>query len=310
MTLTAFFLILASVILHASWHFISKKSNPHAAFFVLVSFSCLCSTLPFALTSGIDLSHLPLSFFVMTVCGGVSGVICDIGLSCAYRLADVSLAYPLARAVPVLLTALVTILLGLGERPDNIALAGMAVIMAGCIMIPMRSFADLHWRNYWNRALGGILVAAVGTTGYTIFDSEGLRLLLEHEEVARWHGAAAYSCMREAVLFVVLCIYVLLRPQERAGINKALFCHPQPYFAGVFAAAAYLLVLIATGFVTNVSFVQAFRQMSLPVGVFLGIIFLKEKCPPVRLTGLALIVGGLVITMLSPQIIALLSSQG
>lgn len=225
-------------------------------------------------------------------------MICDIGLSRAYRLADVSLAYPLARALPVIMTALVTISLGLGARPSALAIFGMLVIMMGCVLMPMKSFSDLHWKNYWNRALLGILVAAAGTTGYTIFDSEGLRLLLANENVSRWQGAATYSCMREMVLLISLSSYVLSVPHERARLTKDLFCHPHPYFAGVFAAAAYLLVLIAMGFVSNVSFIQAFRQMSLPVSVLLGMVFLKEKCSAAKLTGVALIVAGLILTVL------------
>ena len=176
MTITAFILILASVVLHALWHFISKSRQPVPAFFIIVSASCLCTTLPFALTSGVNPALLPPRFYWMMIGGGVCGMICDIGLSRAYRLADVSLAYPLARALPVIMTALVTIFLGLGARPSALAIFGMLVIMMGCVLMPMKSFSDLHWKNYWNRALLGILVAAAGTTGYTIFDSEGLRL--------------------------------------------------------------------------------------------------------------------------------------
>ena len=298
MTITAFILILASVVLHALWHFISKSRQPVPAFFIIVSASCLCTTLPFALTSGVNPALLPLRFYWMMIGGGVCGMICDIGLSRAYRLADVSLAYPLARALPVIMTALVTIFLGLGARPSALAIFGMLVIMMGCVLMPMKSFSDLHWKNYWNRALLGILVAAAGTTGYTIFDSEGLRLLLANENVSRWQGAATYSCMREMVLLISLSSYVLSVPHERARLTKDLFCHPHPYFAGVFAAAAYLLVLIAMGFVSNVSFIQAFRQMSLPVSVLLGMVFLKEKCSAAKLTGVALIVAGLILTVL------------
>jgi drug/metabolite transporter (DMT)-like permease len=61
---------------------------------------------------------------------------------------------------------------------------------------------------------------------------------------------------------------------------------------------AYSLVVLAMPQVSNVSFVQAFRQMSLPLGVAAGIFILKEKCPPVRLAGVAAVVTGLIITAL------------
>ena len=64
--------------------------------------------------------------------------------------------------------------------------------------------------------------------------------------------------------------------------------------AGVFISLAYGLVLLAMCHVTNVSFVQAFRQMSLPLGVLAGILFLKESCTAGKIAGTALIVGGLI----------------
>ena len=50
--------------------------------------------------------------------------------------------------------------------------------------------------------------------------------------------------------------------------------------------------------VSNVSYVQAFRQMSLPLGVAAGVFILKERCPAPRLAGVAAIVAGLVIAAL------------
>ena len=47
--------------------------------------------------------------------------------------------------------------------------------------------------------------------------------------------------------------------------------------------------------VTNVSYIQAFRQMSLPIGVLAGIFLLHEKPGRPRLAGIALVITGLVV---------------
>lgn len=296
MTFTAFLLILISVLLHATWHFLSKSRRPAPAFFLLVSLSGLAVLVPLAGFSGLQFRALPPEFFWFLLGGGLSGTLCDIGLSVAYRRADVSLAYPLARAIPVLLTALVTGIFCIGAPPGAVALWGMGEISAGCVLMPLSSFADMHWRSYFNPALFGILLAAAGTTGYTICDSQALKLIAAHGGTDRFWGAAAYSAMRETVLFSTLFCYVALVPGERRAINRDLFRHPHPYFAGLFASGAYLLVLLAMGFVTNVSFVQAFRQMSLPVGVLLGMVILKERCTLPRTIGILLVLAGLVLT--------------
>ena len=68
--------------------------------------------------------------------------------------------------------------------------------------------------------------------------------------------------------------------------------------AGFSAALAYLLVLVAMFYVTNVSFVQAFRQLSLPVSAALGFIVLKEKISALRLISLAMIMAGLILCVI------------
>jgi drug/metabolite transporter (DMT)-like permease len=82
------------------------------------------------------------------------------------------------------------------------------------------------------------------------------------------------------------------------GVLRQLAKVYHPYLAGVFAALAYVLILIAMNFVSNVSFVQAFRQLSLPLSALLGYLILKEKVTPLRWLGLLLIMGGLVLSLL------------
>jgi len=85
-------------------------------------------------------------------------------------------------------------------------------------------------------------------------------------------------------------------PEENKHFSWKLFIHGPAYIVGIGAAGAYWLVLLAMVHVTNFSFVQVFRQMSLPVGLLMGIIFLHEKCHLPKLLGVSLIVLGLIIT--------------
>ena len=73
-----------------------------------------------------------------------------------------------------------------------------------------------------------------------------------------------------------------------------------PMISGICSSTAYGLVLIAMGYVSNVCYLQAFRQLSLPFGVFLGIWFLKESPAVPKLIGVGLIVAGLFLTALPP----------
>ena len=48
-------------------------------------------------------------------------------------------------------------------------------------------------------------------------------------------------------------------------------------------------------YVTNINYVAAFRQLSIPLGAILGMSLLKEPRPPPKLVGVALIFKGLVV---------------
>ncbi|MBO5695856.1 MAG: multidrug transporter, partial [Lentisphaeria bacterium] len=70
-------------------------------------------------------------------------------------------------------------------------------------------------------------------------------------------------------------------------------------YAGFAACMCYVLVLLAMNYVTNVSFVQAFRQIGLVFGMAGGFIFLKEKCTITKIVGIVLILSGLAISILN-----------
>ena len=117
-------------------------------------------------------------------------------------------------------------------------------------------------------------------------------------EAGRICSAGAYSCIRELVVFSSLSLVSLLKTEERKHLSGKLFFQSQPYLAGFFAGLAYLLVLVAMGYVTNVSYIQAFRQLSLPIGLLLGILILKERATFQKIAGMILILTGLSLVAL------------
>ncbi len=68
--------------------------------------------------------------------------------------------------------------------------------------------------------------------------------------------------------------------------------------AGAIASATYVLVLLSMNYVTNVTYVSVFRQLGLPIGMLMGVVLLKEKCPPVKWVGVVLILTGLTVAIL------------
>ncbi len=303
MTLAAFFLVLVSVFLHAGWNFLSKKTVPSLAFYALSSATAALLWLPGFLLSGIRTAELPPGFWGLWLASVAFEFIYLLGLSRAYRRSDISLAYPLARALPVLLTAMVTILAGLGEAPGALALLGMAVLSMGCILMPMANWRDFRIKSYCNTALLFIMVAAVGTTGYTVIDSMAVGMLrgLPAMPAGRFTISMVYLFLIESGLALALLAAVIAMPDERACFKKLFPKAPVPMISGIFSSTAYVLILLAMGFVDNVSYIQAFRQMSLPLGVLAGVWLLREKPGKPRMAGIALVVAGLVLVSLGAK---------
>jgi drug/metabolite transporter (DMT)-like permease len=245
--------------------------------------------------------EFPWNFWLILGCSVASDALYAWGLVNAYKLLDMSAAYPMMRAMPLLLTALVTSLFGLGDALSPMAIIGMAVVFVGCLCMPLKSFSDFNIRSYLSVNMFFVLVTACGTTGYTIFDSmaqDVLKPIAESMNVSKPVMSITYYSTRGITLTSTLTIITLLVSSERQkwiGFIKEL--NYRPFLAGIFASATYVSVLIAMNYVTNVSFVQVFRQMGLVIALFFGIFILKEKGTLPKFIGVGLILSGLVISV-------------
>ena len=304
MSFTAFILIISSIAMHSLWHFLCKSSGKSSmAFFALFSTSLFLTMLPLALLSG-TLPLLPATVLGFALLASAFAALGDVGLMLAYKYSDISLAYPTARALPVFMTMLATALFRWGNPLTGSAMVGMIVIFAGCLLM---AFSNGSAENTLlqkiasiRKGLIGISMAAVATTGYTIVDSFGVQAMREaFPDCNRLLASGTYSCIREFPVVILMWLGVGLRQFQGRdkGVLRQLAKVYHPYLAGIFAALAYVLILIAMNFVSNVSFVQAFRQLSLPLSALLGYLILKEKVTPLRWLGLLLIMGGLVLSL-------------
>ena len=64
------------------------------------------------------------------------------------------------------------------------------------------------------------------------------------------------------------------------------------------AMLSYAPILVAMTLVTNVTYVVAFRQASIPIAFFLGLILLREVSYPIRWLAIVFIVSGLIMNAL------------
>lgn len=296
MTLTAVFLIMISTSFHAGWNLLSKSGKPSPLFFLILSLTSVMILTPFLCLNLKVLPAIPAKFWWLLVLTGFFETVYYTGLAQAYRHGDISLVYPLIRAIPVLLVPAVCFILKTGKPLSNEALTGMGLICVGCAMMPIKSFKSWHIRNYTDKALLWVVPGALGTVGYTIVDFEAIELL----SVISFSvpGNIIYSSLinLSVIPWLIVTISILCRWQDAKEYRGKQITFP--IMAGIACCLSYTLILASMNYVSNVSYITGFRQLSIPIGVLLGLIIFKERLYLPRIVGCALIVLGLLITAL------------
>ena len=297
MTTLAIVLLLISATLHATWNLLGKRQNPSTAFMVLANTLGTLALTPVLLAFPHTLARFTPAVWGLIALTGLSQAVYYAGLAGAYRAGDLSLTYPLIRAVPVLIVTGLAMLLAQGEAPSRLSIAGMGLIVLGCVLLPLTSLRQFHWRAYATPAAGLALLAALGTVGYSLLDDRALRILRGSD------GLTSDTLVLTVVYAVVAgwsaslwgAAVALVRREDRATLRRLGRADVrQSALVGVFIFVGYLLVLIALALVPSVGYAVAFRQLSIPLGTILGVLYLKEPAYAPRLLGVALVFVGLV----------------
>ena len=300
MTFLAFLLIVFSAGLHASWNLIAKRSSMSVAFYTILCAIAATLWCHVQFWTPLQMWQLPMIFYIYIAGSVLSDLVYCLGLVRAYRTMEMSTAYPMMRSLPLLFTAAVTSLTGWGAPLTPLALLGMLVVFIGCMIMPMKDFGSFKWSNYLNSRMFFIIIVACGTTGYTIFDSQAQGVLRQvYANAEKPLISLSYYSTRGICLTTTLLIATLLIKGEYANL-KNIFRQKQwmALAAGACASLTYVTVLLAMNYVTNVSYVQVFRQLGLIFGLLGGILILKEKCSAPKIVGTLLILSGLVLTVL------------
>lgn len=287
--------------LHAGWNFVSKTQKPSAAFFMLASGASVAMMVPVYCFLWPHYVRIPLEVWLLLIATGCAQGTYYIGLANAYRLNDISFAYPLARALPVLLVPAICFIFGYGKPLSIAALIGMLIIAVGCIVLPFGGRQTIRLGNYYHLSLLFILIAAGGTTVYTIIDSIGLGILRrEMQDLSRIEATLCYSSLQCLFVLIFLTLFVCAHKDEQKTLSVMrgkILCFPA--LAGIVCTIAYMLVLFAMQYAENVSYVVALRQLSILVGVLLGVSILREEKTYHKLAGVGCILSGLVMTALN-----------
>jgi len=300
MTPTAILILLCAASIHAGWNLLGKRRNPSPALFLLANTAGGLALAPFVLplcgASLLASFHGPLAALIIGA--GVLHVLYFVGLSNAYASGNLTVAYPLARSAAILWVALLNFALGRGHQVSGLCLAGIVLIVVGCMLLPQRAFGDLRWRTYANPCCLYALQASVGTALYTLVDDRGIHYLLASPGAAFTPLTAgyAYEFIEAISASLFLGLFVAWRSKSRAELRGAWKeQRGQAWMMGIGIYGAYGLVLASFAYVRNVSYASAFREVSILIGVLIGWLFLHERMYPPRAVGALLAFAGLIL---------------
>ncbi|MBQ7402537.1 MAG: EamA family transporter [Lentisphaeria bacterium] len=297
MTITAGILIFISIFMHVAWNMLSKTVRPSTAFYIIMNFVGGIIWLPFfVMKAGEFWGGTPL-FYILLAGSCLFEVLYMYGLAHGYKHGDISLIYPLVRSLPVVMLAVITLAAGIGESFGVLTFLGMIMIAVGCVIMPFPSFQNISFKGLNGMTILFILLGAIGTTGYTLCDSQALKQLSPEGQESNI-CTLGYLFLIQMGLSLGELPLIVFDKEERAAFRKLWSKEIiYPVIAGICSSGAYALILLAMPHVTNVSFIQAFRQLSLPLGFLAGVIFLHEKSSATKIVGLCLILSGLLITI-------------
>jgi len=271
---TAFALALGAAFLHALWNLLlAREEDPEPATAIAICASVVVFA-PVAVAVGdvdsrvwpylVATSALQLTYFAL--------------LASAYRYAELSFVYPVARGLaPVLVLLVGVVVLGAGAS----AAQAIGVCAVGLGVLLVRGIGGER------DVTGGALALAIAATiaGYTLVDKQGI----EH--------AAAIPYL-ELVLLPVAVVgvlsYVLAGQRERLRAEFG----PATVGASLGVFGAYALVLAALALAPAAA-VAAVRESSILFAVVLGALVLREPVGRTRVAGAALVVVGVALVALS-----------
>jgi drug/metabolite transporter (DMT)-like permease len=281
-------LVLAAALLHAVWNIIAKRSGGDNRFSLIGSLQLVVLWAPVGLWFGWD--AVPLWTWREWACVAASAVVHLVYFSTllrGYRVADLTVVYPVARGTGPLLSATGAVLL-LGEHLGVLGTAGVAGIALGVFLIAGGPglWAKAHDPAQRTRVrLGLAYGTATGAliAGYTLVDGYAVKVLLVSPILVDYIG----NVLRLPFLLPIAW-------RDPVGLREAWRTQWKHALAvAVLGPVAYVLVLYAMT-MAPLSHVAPAREVSMLFAALIGGRLLGESDRGLRLAGAACIALGVV----------------
>ncbi|GAA1509344.1 hypothetical protein [Kribbella lupini] len=257
---------------HATWNLLLKRSPLQGPGFVW-----LCAVLTAPVSLGlIAWRGLGPAWWAALVSMALHTAYA-VTLQRAYGAGGFSIVYPVSRCTtPVLVTLAVIPWTG---APPPVTWLGGALVACGVLVMDRGSAAGPRANGRrLGRGVGLGLVVAACSCAYTLWDGFAITTL----------DVDLLSYLAVSNLAQVILLTAVVRPR------KALQYWRSAVPVAVLTPASYGLVLVAMT-LTSIETVAIGRTLNVVVGTLLGLLVLRERLTPLTTTGLAAIVGGVLL---------------
>jgi drug/metabolite transporter (DMT)-like permease len=287
-------LILVSCFTHVTWNLLARHSRREVEFFRRMLIVCLPLS---AVVMGVCLLTQPVfprqAVLYAIGAGAVSGAY-FLFLGLAYRSSDFTVVYPVARALPVLMLAGVDMLRG--YSPSAMAWLAMGIVVVGCVLAPQKSLRGFTHRHYTSRTFLFIFLTAAAIAAFSTLDKlaaemVGTGIVTAATQAGIFHTFSAVTYIGLGALFLPA------RSAEDTELPRMGW--RGPVLAALIGYATYTLVLWAFQLTPKVSYLVAFRQFSIVLGVVTAFVLHKEEGARIRIPASLAIVAGLVLLALA-----------
>ena len=282
----AFSLIVISAVMHAVWNLLVKRSR-HKTVFIwwmfVASFVIFTALLPFSPEPFL----LPNTETIQMIgIGAVCYVLYHLLNGRAYRGGDLSVVYPLSQSSMVYVPIWGVMLLG--ERFSLQGVGGILLVILGTFSVQMRemTFAELArpFRDLTSPSVRAALMAGFIYSIGSIAEKTGVR-----------HYSPLYFTYFLVLSMLLLMSINLSRPRYRLLITEELRENWRPILcSGPVVMTSFLTFRYGLN-LSPVGYAVPVRQVSIMIGVIIGILFLRESFGRVRLASALFIVAGAVL---------------
>ncbi|QEM68368.1 EamA family transporter [Geobacter sp. FeAm09] len=283
MSTTAFILIVISAVMHALWNLLVKRSS-HKTVFIWWMF--VASSLLFTLC--LPLAAEPFRWpgpgtVLMIAIGAICYVLYHLFNGRAYRGGDLSVVYPLSQTSMIYVPIWGMILLR--ERLSLVGICGILLVILGTFSVQMQRFSLVElvrpFRNLRSQSVQAALTAGFIYSIGSIAEKTGVR-----------NYSPLYFTYFLVLSMLAMMTINLVRPKYRPHVGQELRKHwVLVLWSGPVIMASFLTFRYGLN-LSPVSYAVPVRQVSILVGVMIGILFLGESCGRIRTVAALLILAG------------------